>query len=69
MLFGKGNLILFGKGQALSLHDRIVFLSVLYFMGMQELPNHQKTRAKRYDYTSAGAYFLTICTKDHERYF
>ena len=36
---------------------------------MQTLPNRQSPRANRYDYTSAGAYFVTICTQDHEEYF
>ncbi|MDR3169538.1 MAG: hypothetical protein LBU27_07495 [Candidatus Peribacteria bacterium] len=36
---------------------------------MQELPNRKTPRAQRYDYASAGAYFITICCKDHEEYF
>ena len=32
--------------------------------------HHRKTlRAQRYDYTSPGAYFVTICTKDRVHYF
>ena len=29
-----------------------------------ELPKRKPTRLKNYDYTSKGAYFITICTKD-----
>jgi hypothetical protein len=36
---------------------------------MQELPNRKKPRANRYDYTSTGVYFVTICTQNHEEYF
>ncbi len=28
------------------------------------LPNRKPTRLKEYDYSSPGAYFLTICVKD-----
>ena len=33
------------------------------------LPNRKTPRAPRHDYTSPGAYFITICTKDREHYF
>ncbi|MDR0282209.1 MAG: hypothetical protein LBI53_02550 [Candidatus Peribacteria bacterium] len=36
---------------------------------MQELPNRKSPRANRYDYTSTGVYFVTVCTWDHEEYF
>ncbi|MDR3169410.1 MAG: hypothetical protein LBU27_06765 [Candidatus Peribacteria bacterium] len=36
---------------------------------MQELLNRKKPRANRYDYTSAGVYFVTVCTQNHEEYF
>ena len=29
-----------------------------------ELPKRKNIRLKNFDYSSAGAYFLTICTKD-----
>ena len=34
-----------------------------------QLPNRKSPRADRYDYTSAGVYFVTVCTQDHEEYF
>ena len=36
---------------------------------MQQLPERKSPRAGRYDYTSAGVYFVTVCTQDHEEYF
>ena len=31
-----------------------------------DLPNRKTTRLKDYDYSSPGAYFITICTKDRK---
>jgi REP element-mobilizing transposase RayT len=36
---------------------------------MQQLSNRKSPRANRYDYTSAGAYFITICTQNREESF
>ena len=33
---------------------------------MTELPKRKSTRLKNYDYASAGAYFITICTHNKE---
>ena len=30
------------------------------------LPKRKPTRLKEYDYSSPGAYFITICTKDRK---
>lgn len=32
-----------------------------------ELPSRKRNRLKDYDYSSNGAYFITICTKDKEK--
>ena len=32
-----------------------------------ELPKRKRTRLEDYDYSSSGAYFVTICTKDKRR--
>ena len=34
-----------------------------------ELPKRKSTRLKNFDYSSAGAYFVTICTKDRKMLF
>lgn len=34
-----------------------------------ELPKRRHTRLKKYDYSSAGAYFVTICTKNRKCVF
>ena len=34
-----------------------------------KLPVRVSPRASRYDYSSSGVYFVTICTKDREEYF
>ena len=31
-----------------------------------ELPKRKPTRLKGYDYSTPGAYFITICTKDRK---
>ena len=33
------------------------------------LPTRKNTRLKNYDYSSAGYYFITICTNNHEHLF
>ncbi len=35
---------------------------------MNTLPKRKSTRLKGYDYSSAGAYFITICTKGRKSY-
>ncbi len=32
-----------------------------------ELPKRKPTRIKEYDYSTAGAYFVTVCTKDRKQ--
>ena len=32
-----------------------------------DLPNRKPTRLKEYDYSTQGAYFLTICVKDKKQ--
>ncbi len=32
-----------------------------------DLPKRKPTRLKRYDYSTPGAYFITICTKDRKQ--
>lgn len=34
-----------------------------------ELPKRKPTRLKGYDYTTPGAYFITICTHNREKLF
>ena len=34
-----------------------------------ELPNRKPTRLQNFDYSSAGAYFITICTLERRIYF
>ena len=36
---------------------------------MKELPNRKRNRLKDYDYSLPGAYFITICTKNKEKFF
>ena len=36
---------------------------------MNELPKRKPNRLKDYDYSQNGAYFVTICTKNHENLF
>ena len=35
----------------------------------KELPKRKKNRLENYDYSSCGAYFITICTKDRKNMF
>ena len=34
-----------------------------------ELPKRKKNRLMNYDYSSCGAYFITVCTVDRKNYF
>ena len=34
-----------------------------------ELPNRKRLRLQNFDYSTSGAYFITICTKDRENLF
>ena len=34
-----------------------------------ELKNRKRTRLKEYDYSSDGAYFITVCSKDRKPMF
>jgi len=36
---------------------------------MDEKPKRKPNRLKNYDYSQDGAYFITVCTKDHEELF
>ena len=35
----------------------------------KELPKRKEIRLKQYDYSSPGAYFITICTENRKNYF
>ena len=35
----------------------------------KELPKRKKNRLQGYDYSSSGAYFITICTSERRNYF
>lgn len=35
----------------------------------EKLPKRKNNRIKNYDYSSTGAYFITICTKERQNYF
>lgn len=35
----------------------------------KELPSRKRNRLKHYDYSSCGAYFITICTSDRRNFF
>ena len=38
-------------------------------MKLSNLPYRKHTRLKDYDYSTPGAYFITICTKDRKNLF
>lgn len=35
----------------------------------KDFPKRKKIRLQGYDYSTAGAYFVTICTQDHRKIF
>ena len=35
----------------------------------KEIPKRKDIRLKNYDYSSPGAYFVTICTENRKNYF
>ena len=36
---------------------------------MKELPNRKPIRIENYDYSTPGAYFITLCTANREKIF
>jgi hypothetical protein len=36
---------------------------------ISKLPNRKNIRVKNWDYSSAGAYFITICTHNRQPFF
>ena len=45
---------------------RVVYDKIFSVIKM-ELPKRKPTRLKEYDYSTPGAYFITICTKDKKK--
>ena len=35
----------------------------------KELPKRKRNRLENYDYSSCGAYFITVCTLERQNYF
>jgi len=44
-------------------------ISVMKMNYEKELPKRKKNRLENYDYSSCGAYFITICTSGRKNYF
>jgi hypothetical protein len=36
---------------------------------MKELPIRKRNRLEQYDYSTSGAYFITVCTKNRKNLF
>lgn len=56
--------------------ERLRFLPIFDIMkkvmkmdDKKELPQRKKNCLENYDYSSCGAYFITICTLDRKNYF
>ncbi len=47
----------------------IIMEQVMKMDNENELPKRKKNRLKNYDYSSCGAYFITICTLGRKNYF
>jgi hypothetical protein len=45
------------------------FDDVLSYMKQSKLKSRKSPRRQSYDYTSPGAYFITICTAGRQYYF
>ncbi len=45
----------------------VIMVWVMQMDKEKELPKRKDIRLKNYDYSSAGAYFVTICIKDRKR--
>ena len=58
----------FGRGIIFSA-DLCIMISVINMDNKKELPKRKDIRLKNYDYSSSGAYFLTICTSERRNYF
>ena len=58
----------FGRGIIFSA-DLCIMISVINMDNKKEFSKRKDIRLKNYDYSSSGAYFLTICTSERRNYF
>ncbi|MBE6630067.1 MAG: hypothetical protein E7624_04375, partial [Ruminococcaceae bacterium] len=47
----------------------VIMGGVMKMENKKELPKRKDIRLKNYDYSSPGAYFVTICTENRKNYF
>lgn len=50
-------------------HHRYVILTKRQVFSLEELPKRKPIRTEDYDYSSPGAYFITVCTANREKIF
>ena len=44
-------------------------IQVMQMDNEKELPKRKRNRLENYDYSSCGAYFITVCTLERQNYF
>ena len=62
----------FSEGANLVLTAQKFYAIIIWVMEMEknkELPIRKKNRLQNYDYSSCGAYFVTVCTDKRKNYF
>ena len=53
----------------ISLPICVIMISVIGMDQKKALPKRKKNRLENYDYSSCGAYFITVCTLGRKKYF
>jgi REP element-mobilizing transposase RayT len=53
-----------GAAAPISLPICVIMIPVMQMDNEKELPKRKSTRLKNFDYSSVGAYFVTICVRD-----
>ena len=52
-----------------SLPTCVIMIQVMKMDSGKELPKRKRNRLENYDYSSCGAYFITVCTLEKQNYF
>ena len=47
----------------------VIMIQVMQMDNEKELPKRKRNRLENYDYSSCGAYFITVCTLERQNYF
>ena len=69
MRFGQAFLRAAGCRPYFTKRHRYVIVIKRQVFSLEELPKRKSIRIKDYDYSTPGAYFITVCTANREKIF